>query len=198
MDLNWVSAIIATLAVGSTLTLALLNRHDSIAREKLQRSREDAKEDAAQTHAQRALERDSVLKLSGIFANVRRLADRDPDDDPPGSEWDEAFPDSWNEHYYTAMQESELVSGQTFRDVFQECTQAILWCGGLARVPNALSGRQIARDTAALGFVVAGFWLREEEIGPDSQSRIRQLRKLLKDADEMWEARRLRSPGDEL
>ena len=197
LDTSWTTAVVAVLGTGATLTLALLNRRDSARREKLQLDREDAKEAGERVRAQRTLERASVMKLSDIFADARRLSDRPPEEDPPGMDWDEEFPTSWEPAYYSAMRESELVSNQEFREVFQECAQAILWCSGLSQVPKAGPARRIARDTASLGFVVAGSWLRDEAVSSDAKVRFKALQALVKDAEEIWDERSLKSPGEE-
>ncbi len=196
MDSNWISAIVAILALGSTLTLALVNRHDAAARERSQFAREDAKEKAEEQRAQRAVERESVLTLSGIFADTRRWAERPEEEDPDGMDWDEDFPPSWESSYDRAMRASELVSDKEFRDVFQECTQAIISNWSLSRAGGG-PGRLIARETADLGFKVAGSWLRNEATDSDSREQIVVLRNRIRAADEMWEANALRSAGEE-
>ena len=196
MDSNWPGTIIAILALGSTLTLALVSRHDSRARERLQFEREDAKSEADHMRSQRVLERASVLKLVDIFTNARRVAERPEEEDPEGTEWDEDFPHSWEDSYNAAMRESELVTDEEFRGVFQDCTRSIISSWGLSRAGGGPS-QLIARDSAALGFVVAGYWLRNEPICTDAKERIDALRKVIQAADEMWEAQSLKSPGEQ-
>jgi hypothetical protein len=196
MDSSWASAAVAAIAVGSTLTIALVNRHDSRSRERLQFQREDAKDEAERSRAQRAVERDSVLKLSDIFTEARRVAERPEEEDPEGMDWDDAFPESWEGSYNAAMRESELVTDKEFREVFQDCTTSIISSWSLSRAGGGPS-RRIARDTAALGFVVAGYWLRNEPIGPDARVRIDTLRKLTEAADEIWESQNAKSTGEE-
>ena len=67
-----------------------------------------------------------MMKLSDIFANARRLAERPAEEDPLGMDWEDDFAHSWELSYYSAMRESELVSDREFREVFQECIQAII------------------------------------------------------------------------
>ena len=197
LDASWVTAFVAVFGIGSTLTLSILDRRASAARERRQLEREEAKEKSDHRRAQRALERESVMRLSEVFLTTRQFADQDPDEFSDAFDWDENFPESWRPKYYAIMRDSEIVSDEAFRDIFQDCAQAIYWCGGLTQIAGAGSGQRIARDNASLGFVVAGSWLREEAIGEDSAKRVKQVHTLLSDYDEMWKARQLKSHGEE-
>ena len=197
MDSSWLTAIVGVLGIAATLTLALLSRRDSARREKRQFDREDQRDAADRVRSRRELERESVMKLSDIFANARSLAERPVEEDPPGMDWEDDFAHSWELSYYSAMRESELVSDREFREVFQECIQAIISSWIVSSVPGAGGARRFARDTAALGFVATGCWLRDEKLDTDTRERFKAVQSMTKEAEQILEETSLKSPGEE-
>lgn len=180
MDLSWIATCVAALAgLAGTLTIAIRADRREQGREARQEAIDTARTQAEATSARRNVENEYVLRLSDVFLAARRSADRATNPFEPEPDFAEAFPESWEDSYYASMKDAEQVSDARTRYIFQDCIQGIYWCGGLEQQAGWGNAREIVRNTGAVGFVVAGFWLRGETIDSDASARAKSVKKML-------------------
>jgi hypothetical protein len=197
MDLSWIGNVVtAIVASGVTLYASASTERRRDKREAVQRAADDDRAAEQAEKESRASQRASVERLSKTFLKAREKADASQIYYEPQPDFEEAFPESWRKNYYASMRDAEYVTDTKTRIIFQDCIQAIYWCDVLSSVAGYGSAREIVRNSASVGFVVAGFWGRGEAIDADAVSRAKGVSNLLESHqksidNEQDEARRI-------
>ncbi|MFJ3395307.1 hypothetical protein [Leifsonia aquatica] len=197
MDLAWIATAVTAVA-GAVVAIWIHTSSEkaATAREERTLTREREREAATEQRRRREFEHDSVMRLSEIFLKARQSAEGWDSYSASPPPFDDVFPEQWQSTYYEGISASELVTNELTRVGLQDCLQAVLWSGALQQLPGWGSAREIARNSASVGFVVAGAWLRDEPLLPDTANRLAGVQRMLRAYDEYWIAQM--APGHEL
>lgn len=193
MDLNWIPTSIAILV---TLAIALLTHQRERNRDRRQDEVTERRDIADEQRRVRDSEKEAVLRIFESFAEARQIADRPEHSyEGPQPDFGDAFPESWEATYYSRLKDAEQISDAPTRLAFQDALQAIYWCGGLdwfgAHESKQSWGgaRTIVKNCSAIGFVVAGHWLRNEPLSADTERRVKEVSDMLAAYDALQEKR---------
>ena len=187
MDFAWIAT--AVTAIAGAITAIWISRNTekaAAAREERALRREREKDEAAERKQRREKERESVIRLSALFLEARRTAESWSERGETPPPFDEYFPETWLPTYYVGLTDAELITDVKVREGLQDCLQAVLWCGGLQLLQGWRSAQEIARNSASIGFVIAGSWLRDEPLLPDTAERLASVQRMLQAYDAYW------------